>query len=129
MMQAEITAIYAALTALLFLALAYRVVANRRRARVGLGTGGDEQLERAIRVHGNLAEYAAITLLLMLCYEINGGVGWLLHLAGGAFVVARVLHAQGMSTKSGVSRGRFYGILTSWIVILVMSFANLWQAI
>ena len=44
-----ITTFYAGLLGLLALSLAWLVVTNRRRAQVGLGSGGDAALERAIR--------------------------------------------------------------------------------
>lgn len=124
-MQAEITALYAALTAFLFLALAYQVVLQRRRAHVSLGAGDDQGLERAIRAHGNLAENAPIVLLLMLICELNGGAVALLHVAGAAFIIARVLHAQGLTATAGLSKGRFYGVLVTWIVIIALALANL----
>jgi len=128
-MPAPITALYAALIALLFLGCAFQVVKQRRRAKVGLGAGGDVQLECAVRVHGNLAEYAPIVLLLMLLCEINGGAAWLLHLIGGAFVLVRIAHAFGLAASAGTSKGRLIGTAGTWAIILVLALANLWSAV
>ena len=76
-MHAEITALYVALTSLLFIGLSYRVSAQRKRSKVSLGTGDDPALEKAVRIQANLAEYAPVALLLMLVYELNGGAVWL----------------------------------------------------
>lgn len=122
-MSASITSLYAGLTGLLFLALSYLVVRNRIRAGVGLGAGKDAGLERAIRAHGNLAEYAPIVLLLMVIVESVGGSPWLLHIAGSLFILARVFHAIGISGRSGPSSGRKVGTATTWVVLLVLSLA------
>jgi uncharacterized protein len=128
-MSPTITALYAGLLALLYLALAGLVVAHRRRARVGLGTGSDKALERAVRVHGNFAEYAPLFLALLLVAELSGAGAILLHGAGSAFFLARVGHAFGLSQSSGTSAGRFVGTLVTWIAILVLALANIWLAL
>ncbi len=128
-MYAPITALYAALIALLFVACAIQVVRNRQRAQVGLGTGTDRQLERSVRVHGNLAEYAPLVLLLMLIYELNGGAAWLLHLLGGLFVLFRLAHAAGLGASAGPSKGRVVGTAGSMGVIIVLALLGLWSAL
>jgi uncharacterized protein len=124
-----ITALYAGLLGILYLALGGLVVSNRRRARIGLGTGSDTALERAVRVHGNFAEYTPLFLVLLLIAELGGGAVLLLHLAGTAYFLARIAHAFGLSQSSGTSQGRFFGTLVSWIAILVLALANLWLAL
>ena len=125
-MSAHITALYAGLTGLLFLGCVVQVVRQRVRAGVGIGDGGDERLLRAIRVHGNLAEYAPIVLLLLLVYELNGGRPWALHVLGGVFVLSRLAHAFGLSASSGRSPGRFAGTVGTWAVLLALALLNLW---
>ena len=53
---------------------------------------GDETLQRAIRGHGNLAEFAPIMLIMMLIAEINGASAVTLHSLGGIFLVGRLAH-------------------------------------
>ena len=60
-----VSALYAALVAILAVLLGLRVVALRQRHRVGIGDGGQPPLARAIRVHGNLVETAPLALLLL----------------------------------------------------------------
>lgn len=119
--MAPITSLYAALTALLVIALASLVVRGRWLHRVGLGTGGSPELERAVRVHANLVEYAPIGLILLLLLELAALPAWFLHGCGAAFFLSRLLHALGLSQRSGSSPGRYLGTLGTWLVIIVMA--------
>ena len=81
-MSIQITAVYASLLAILYIVLSYRVAQRRMRFQVGLGTGQNTELERAVRIHGNFAEYVPIALLLLAFLETGGGPAWAVHVAG-----------------------------------------------
>ena len=121
-----ITGLYAALCALLILALSYRIVALRRRLKVGIGDGGDAGLARAIRAQANAIEYIPLLLVMLLVAENNGAGEVFLHAAGAGLVLARVLHAVGLSGSAGTSVGRFWGTLGTWILLLVLALQLLW---
>ena len=124
-MSPTITALYAGLLGILYMVLCWQVVAQRRRTKVGIGVGGDTALERAVRVHGNFAEYAPLFLVLLLVAELNGAMTMLLHALGTVFVLARIGHALGLGRSSGISKGRFYGTLVTWIALLVLAVLNI----
>lgn len=121
-----IAGLYGGLIALLLLVLAARVVLLRRRLNVGLGDGGQKELQRAIRAHGNLVEWAVPGILLLLVAELNRGPASLLHLCGLAILVGRLLHAFGLSRSSGQSFGRFTGSALSWSALAVLAVWNVW---
>ncbi|HJU25638.1 MAG TPA: MAPEG family protein [Rhodanobacteraceae bacterium] len=123
----HITGLYAALGALLIVLLAARVVWLRNTQKVGIGTGGNERLARAIRAHANAIEYLPIALLLLLILEMDQTQPWLLHLFGIVLIIGRVLHAIGLSNSPGFSFGRAAGITLTLLVILVMALLKLWQ--
>ena len=78
-MDITVTAITAALLALLFVILSFRVIRLRGSESVSLGDGGNEKLQRAIRGHGNCAEYVPVGILLLLIAELQDGNGlWLM---------------------------------------------------
>jgi uncharacterized membrane protein YecN with MAPEG domain len=96
-----ITGIYAALCGLLLVVLYARVSQRRLATKIGAGTGGDAVLEQRVRAHANLIESAPLVLLLLYLVEQTGLDGRAVHAFGAAFLVARVLHAQGMSGSMG----------------------------
>ncbi|HEY2863456.1 MAG TPA: MAPEG family protein [Casimicrobiaceae bacterium] len=116
-----ISALYAGTFALLLVALAALVSRRRRHKGIGLGAGGDAQLERAIRVHANAVEWGLPLLLLLLIAEENRASPLLLHICGVAFILARLIHAAGLSRASGYSFGRFAGTALTWLVLVVLA--------
>lgn len=92
-----ITPGYAAIFALLFLALSARVILLRRSRQIALGDGGQALLRRAMRVHANFAEYVPFSLLLIYFLELQTTVSLWIHLLCGGLLVGRLLHAYGLS--------------------------------
>ncbi|HAI24688.1 MAG TPA: hypothetical protein DD757_09950 [Alcanivorax sp.] len=110
------TALYAALAALIILALAANVVRLRLRHGVSLGDGGRGELNRAIRAHGNAVEYTPVILILMALLEGNNGNHLALHLYGCLLVGGRLAHAWGL--MGGPVRARQLGIVSNWVALL-----------
>jgi uncharacterized membrane protein YecN with MAPEG domain len=109
-MAMQITAFYAALLAVLFIVLSFRVIGWRRERRVELGHGEDAELLRRMRVHANFAEYAPFTLLLMALAESMAPPHFVVHLAGLLLLAGRVLHAWGVSQSPPFMRYRILGM-------------------
>ncbi len=117
----KITLLFASLHILLMLVLAIRVVGHRRALKIGIGDGGDTRLARKVRAHANFIEYVPLALLMLALLELGGlGAMWLWTL-GGTLLLARVLHAAGLSRHAGYSFGRFWGTVLTWLALLAMS--------
>jgi len=113
-----VAAIYGALLAMLFLMLSIHVVTLRHELEVPFGDGGKEKLTKAVRAHGNFAEYVPMALILFVMLELNGTSDHLVHILGGVLVLARVSHASGiLFSKSRISKRRIFGTALTWIVI------------
>jgi len=67
----KITAIYAAILTFVYVKLTLNVINLRRQNEVSLGDGGRDDLQQAIRSHGNFAEYVPLGLILLGCLEVN----------------------------------------------------------
>jgi uncharacterized membrane protein YecN with MAPEG domain len=114
-------ATYVALHAILLIVLAGLVVRERRRAKVGIGDGGDPRLKRAIRVHGNAVEQAVPTMALLIVLPLLAAPLWAIHLFGAATLLGRVLHAAGLGKSEGVTLGRQVGMILCWLAIIAAS--------
>lgn len=114
----RITLLFAALHAVLVVVLAARVAMLRYNAKIALGDGGDKVMTRRVRAHGNLIENAPLALLLLGLLELSGlDARWLWGF-GGTLLLGRLLHAYGLSRRSGTSPGRFLGMALTWAVLL-----------
>ncbi len=115
--ELPITGLYAGLLGLFVIPLSFHVTLNRYRAKIGIFDGGDEQLGKAIRMHGNFTEHVPMALILMILAELNGGGPQLMHILGLVLLGSRMVHIYGMFMSVGPSVGRFVGVMGTWSVI------------
>jgi uncharacterized membrane protein YecN with MAPEG domain len=120
-----VTGLYGTVLSFLIIFLAARLVRLRVKHRVGFLDGGQPDLTKAMRIHGNAIETIPLALILMACAEASHLPLAVLHGAGIVLVFARVFHAYGLNQSAGQSKGRTYGTLLTWIVILFLGFCNL----
>lgn len=123
----KLTPLFAAMLGLIYVYLAIRVVRVRRSVRVALGAGGNADLERAIRVHGNFAEYVPFTLLLLLMMELRNTPSPIVTVIGIAFILGRCAHAWGMSQEPEDLRFRVTGMVATFTTIIIASLSLIWS--
>lgn len=116
-----ITLLYAGLCTILVVMLAFRVAQWRLRHRIGIGDGGDAQLLMRMRAHANAVENLPLALLLLGGMELNGYDPRLIHAFGAILLLSRIAHGWGLSHSSGKSKGRLYGALFTWVLMLAMA--------
>jgi uncharacterized protein len=116
---------YAAILALMFIALSLRVIGLRRSSKVALGAGSNAALERRIRVQANFAEYVPLALLLLAFAEFRGWPAWTLHALAAALVVGRLSHAYGVARTDEDSRFRVTGMAMTFTVLGLTAFGLL----
>jgi uncharacterized membrane protein YecN with MAPEG domain len=122
-----VTPLYAGLLALWFVVLLVRVVQQRRAAGVSLGDGGNTLLARAIRGHGNFAEYVPLALLMMAMLELTRTSIYVIHALGITLLVARLLHGYALSFTAHFRFGRTAGAVLTAVVLLVEAILCIWQ--
>lgn len=121
-MPPVITALYAALNALLNIALAYQVTRLRHAHKTSHGGSDDptSPLSIGMRAHGNNAEYVPLALVMLLVTELCGGNSVVLHALGGTLLLARVLHPIGLPLKSP-NPARWLGVALTFTMIVAAS--------
>lgn len=124
-----VTSLYAGLATLLIIGLAARIPPMRRRYRVGIHSGQNETLARAIRVHGNAVENVPLGLLLLALLELQDVSATLLYVTGGVLMAGRLIHAWGLGRSAAYSPGRFWGTVLTWLSLLTMAGMLLWVAL
>jgi uncharacterized membrane protein YecN with MAPEG domain len=128
-MTLPVTAFVAAICALLLLATAIDTVRQRLRLKAAFGDHGDAKLISASRSHGNLAEYAPITIILLGLLETARANHIALMVIGAIFLVGRVAHVIGLYTPSGPGKaplGRQVGVAATFGTLLILGLWTLW---
>ena len=107
----EVTLLFAAILSAFMIVLAVRVLDLRGSPVTKFfhkpGRVIDPlELERAIRGHGNLIEYAPLFLILMLLLELTEASETFLYICGTVFTVGRFMHGIAFSfmKKNGLLR-------------------------
>ncbi len=118
MTMPHITLLIAGLCGLLQFALTIAVIARRAQTGVSFLDGGDPQLLRRIRAHGNFTETAPMALLLMLLLEMRGFSATGLWVFGSLLMIGRLLNAHSILTNNA-SWSRRGGMVLTLAVISI----------
>ena len=124
-MMLTIVPVFSTIFAALFVWLSLNVIRARRKHKVGIGTGQNRSVERAMRVHANFAEYVPFSLLLIALLELNKANSLLLIGLCSVLLVARLVHAYGVSMENERFAFRVSGMMMTFAVILISGLANL----
>lgn len=119
-----VTSIIAAVLTIIFVRLSFAVIGLRRKNKVGLGSGGHEDLERAIRAQGNFAEYVPFGLILIACLELNGAPWWLVAIPGISLIAGRLIHAKGIQVPPPDFSKRVLGMKLTFVTLITLAVLN-----
>ncbi|MGH8133895.1 MAG: MAPEG family protein [Steroidobacteraceae bacterium] len=116
-----------AVLVILYFLLAFNVSLTRRKTRTGIGSGPDPSglLNRAVRAHGNAAEYIPIFVLLFVYFNSVGAAGWITWVTI-AVTVCRVLHPIAIFMSPDLNKAyplRFIGSLGTYLGGLALGVA------
>lgn len=120
---------YSALLAIFFVGLSIRTLRLRQRLRIAIGDGGDKTMLRAIRAHGNFAEYVPLGLFLIFTCEAAGAPRMFLHALGVMLLAGRVVHAFGLSRSREVPGSRVAGMALTFACYLLAAAFLLWRTV
>ena len=120
-----VTSIIAAVLTVIFIKLSFAVIGLRRKNKVGLGSGGHDDLERAIRAQGNFAEYVPFGIILIACLELNGAPWWLVALPGITLTIGRLFHAVGINQPPPDFSKRVLGMKFTFNTLISLVVLNL----
>ena len=124
-----IVPVYAAIFAIMLIALSLRVAKTRGDVRIAIGDGGNILLRRAIRVQGNFTEYVPMALILFTFVEMQGWPRWLVHGLCLVLLAARALHAYGIAQEPEDIRLRATGMATTAVLLVASAGLLLYSAI
>jgi len=119
-----VTGLYAALLALMFIGLSIYTITFRFKHKISLGDGGRDDLQKAVRAHGNFSEFVPIALILMLIIELNSvspftNAPLYLHGLGCLLIAGRVGHVLGTVGENPIMKARQLGMMATFATISI----------
>ena len=115
-----VTAVFTAVLAVMQIFLAVYVGIFRTKTDILFLDGGNEELLRRIRAHGNFTENVPMALLVMAGAEMSGVSTMIITAVGCVLILARVIHFAAI-TKTGPEIGRAIGAGGTSLAIILMA--------
>lgn len=109
----QVTALFAALFALIQIPLTIAVGYRRAKTGIQFGDGGDVVMLRRMRAHANFTETVPVTLIAMAGPESLGAPEALLVAGGLSLLAGRALHYLTL-LRSGFGTGRAIGMVLTF---------------
>ena len=125
----DISALYIGVAALLYIGLAARIVTQRHASKTALGDGGDKELQKRIRAHGNFSEYAPLLLLMLAAIELQGAPAFAIHIFGILIIASRMAHAWFISQTPEPIAMRQLTMGVTFFVLMTMALGLFGHAI
>ena len=127
-----VTSFYAALLALVFMAISFWISAGRSKYQIHVGDGGNANLLARMRAQANFVEYVPLILILVLLLEGRRTSIYIIHILLLALLISRILHPFGMvappkSARQALCRGVGAGV--TWLVLIAAALLLLFRAI
>lgn len=120
-----VTSLYAGILGLMYVGLSVFTILGRFKHKVAIGDGGNEDMLRRIRLHGNFAEYVPIALILILLTELGNHSAFVVHVLGAVLVFGRIFHALGLYNAAPINKSRQIGMICTFLVIIVASITSI----
>jgi uncharacterized membrane protein YecN with MAPEG domain len=112
-----ITPIFASFLGLIFIFLSVRTLRLRRKLKIAVGDSGNVEMLRAIRAHGNFAEFVPLTLILIYFVEEAHAPLWFVYVLGSVLTVGRLSHSFGISQVNETFFFRVFGMVCTFATI------------
>jgi len=122
----KVTALLGSVLGLMYVWLAVKVVMLRRYHRVSIGGAGHNDLEMAIRAHGNFSEYVPISLILLACAELNNAHRMVVIVFAILIFLGRMFHAYAFLFSKQHFKMRVRGMALTFTALIGLATANIW---
>ena len=122
----RLASIYVAVLIVMAVLLSANVALRRGSLQIGIGDGGNQVLQRMMRIQGNYLEYVPLCVGALIMLSVIGAPSWAIHTVGGSMVAGRILHAVGIYQTAGISFGRGAGMLLTFASLLSAAWFLVW---
>ncbi len=121
-----IVPLYAGICAIIYAILTIRTILGRFKHKISIGHGSNPVFERVVRAHGNFSEYTPFILFLLALLELRNMSPYFLHTAGIILVLARVIHAVGITQGKNENVLRPLGMIPTIGLLFVTGVINIY---
>lgn len=125
-----ITSFYAGILGILLTLISWETILVRRKLKISLGMGENNEIAHLVSAHSNFCSYTAIMLILLYFAETSHDFHFLLiHLLGLMFTIGRFYHYFAFRSGKVKFKYRVRGMRLTLIPLVVLSLLNLYSYI
>ena len=121
-----ITSLFASLLAFLYFKMSVDTIKARRKNKISLGNGTNNEIEKYVSAHSNFAAYTPI--LLILCFLMESSDQYdpaVVYILAALFTIGRTLHYLGLTSKKMNFKLRVSGMMLTLIPLNIMAILNI----
>lgn len=121
-----ITSLYASLLAILYFKISIDTVRARRRFKISLGTGENNELLKYVSAHSNFSAYTPMLLILTFLLETSEQFPpFVIYIIASVFTLGRLLHYLGMTAEKMNFKLRVPGMAMTFMSLNALAVLNL----
>lgn len=121
-----ITSLFASILAILYFKISFDTIKARRKNKISLGTGHNNEIEKYVSAHSNFAAYTPLLLILFFLIESSGQYSaTVVYILGTLFAAGRVLHYLGMTSEKMNFKLRGAGMMLTLLPLNIMALLNI----
>jgi len=125
----EAAGLYVGLNLLILLVLGTNTSLARRKYKISLGDGDNEEMLCKMRAHANATEWMPAALIGLVVLAMMAVPTMIIHVFGLLFTVARGAHGYALGSGDKSNPGRKIGSALTLLIYLGMALALIYYAI
>jgi uncharacterized membrane protein YecN with MAPEG domain len=116
-----ITTFYSGILGILFFMISIETIKNRRKHKISLGFGPNDEIAGIVSAHSNFSSYACYFLFLLFLAENSQVIPIvILHILGLTFTVGRFIHFYAFKSKHMKFKFRVLSMhFTLWTMLAI----------
>lgn len=122
-----ITSLYAGLFGLLYIQITNNVISERRRHKVSVGYGKNNEISHIASAHANFSSFVPFALIMLYLIEQNLALpSIIIHILGFAVLLGRLLHYLAFKGEMNFKL-RIAGMILTIFPLIILSLLNIYS--
>lgn len=121
-----ITSLFASILAIVYFKISFDTVRARRKFKISMGPGPNNEIQKYISAHSNFAAYTPILLILTYLLESsNQFANIVVFLIAATYTIGRVFHYMAFAAEKMNFNFRLIGMVMTFMTMNILAILNI----